>query len=381
MEVVSSGMAGTGKTYFPNLDGLRFIAASLVIIGHIVGGKLTLGIPVTAFLHWEMLRHLGVLLFFSISGFLITYLILEEEQRYGKIHVLNFEVRRILRVWPLYFLMVLLALFVLPRLSLLQVPDLPAREQMDNPMGKLVLFMLFLPTLVPSVFSKVYFALHLWSIGTEEHFYLVWPFLLRVFKRYRWLLMAAVFIGYAVVYRLLFSPLAEGLSGIDLLRPYWQNFNIDVMAVGGLCAWLLFKKSALLKVLLDRRLFIVVLITVVACMATGTRTALIGYRMYSVLFGLLVLNLAANPWLNNVLEHPVLRYLGRISYGLYIYHMVAVIAILNMAKRMVITSDLVTYPVVFALSIVMAALSYHFFELFFLRLKNRFRPGRRVLSS
>ena len=103
--------------------------------------------------------------------------------------------------------------------------------------------------------------------------------------------------------------------------------------------------------------------------------------MYSVLLGLLVLNLAANPWLINVLEHPVLRYLGRISYGLYIYHMVAVIAILNMAKRMDITSDLVTYPVVFALSIAMAALSYHFFELFFLRLKNRFRPGRRVLST
>lgn len=363
------------KTYFPNLDGLRFIAASLVIASHVHSGKLMLGMPAPGDPHhWTVLGHLGVMLFFSLSGFLITYLILEEEHKFGRIHVRYFEVRRILRIWPLYFLMVALSLFVLPRFSLLEVPDLPAIGQMSDPWGKLVLYVLFLPTLVHLIFSKVFYAMHLWSIGTEEHFYLIWPFLLRLFKRFRWQLMVGIFFSYAVIYRVLHTSLAADLPGIYLINPYWENFNIDVMAVGGLCAWLLFKRSPILKVLLDRRLCILVLIVVVFCMATGTQTAIMGYRTYSMLFGLLVLNLAANPWLGKVLEHPILRYLGRISYGLYIYHMVAVMATLNLAVHMGITSDLVTYPAVFALTIAMSALSYKYFESYFLRLKGRYRP-------
>ena len=271
--------------------------------------------------------------------------------------------------------MVLLALFVLPRIGLLEVPPFPASEQMSHPWGKLVLYVLFVPTLVNFVFNKVFYALHLWSIGTEEHFYLIWPFLLRVFKRYRWQLLVAIFLGYAVVYRMFQSPAAADLPGVYLAKPYWENFNIDVMAVGALGAWLLFHRSKLLQVLFDRRLFVLVLLFVVFCFAIPVPVSIMSYRTYSLLFGLLVLNLAANPWLRNVLEHPVLRYLGRISYGLYVYHMVAVIATLSLLKRIGITSDLVIYPVAFALTIAMGSLSYHFFESYFLRLKSRFRPG------
>ncbi|MGV9011249.1 MAG: acyltransferase family protein [Flavobacteriales bacterium] len=364
-----------GKTYFPNLDGLRALAVSMVIVSHIHSGKAAIGLPFAGDEErWKLLGHSGVMFFFVLSGFLITYLILEEERKFGRIHVRYFEMRRILRIWPLYFLMVVLALFVLPRLSLLDVPIFPSSGQMSDPWGKLALYVLFLPTLVNFIFNKVFYALHLWSIGTEEHFYLIWPFLLRLFKRFRWQLMVGIFFGYAVVYRFLYSPLSADLPSVHLLRPYWENFNIDVMAVGGLCAWLVYKRSPVLKVLLDRRLFIFVLLVVVLGMATGTRTAIMGYRTYSVLFGLLVLNLAANPWLGNVLEHPILRYLGRISYGLYIYHMVAVMATLNLAVHMGITSGLVTYPVVFALTIAMSALSYRYFEFYFLRLKGRYRP-------
>src|SRR5690606_35150023 len=77
----------SARTRFPNLDGLRFLAAALVVADHLEHSKHNLGLPHNGDLaHWSMLGHLGVLLFFVLSGFLITYLLLEEEQRTGRIH-------------------------------------------------------------------------------------------------------------------------------------------------------------------------------------------------------------------------------------------------------------------------------------------------------
>src|SRR5262245_23508948 len=107
------------KIYFPNLNGLRFIAAFLVIIHHLEQFKLTFKMDN----YWnvpfiEPIGRLGVVLFFVLSGFLITYLLLAEENIKGGISIKSFYVRRILRIWPLYFLIVLLGLWILPNISI-----------------------------------------------------------------------------------------------------------------------------------------------------------------------------------------------------------------------------------------------------------------------
>src|SRR4026208_162751 len=114
----------TERVYFPNLNGLRFIAALLVIMQHIEQIKSMYGIAnrwSSPFM--QVIGEQGVSLFFVLSGFLITYLMLEEEKKTGTIQIRNFYRRRILRIWPLYFLIGFLALAVLSRIPFFILPD------------------------------------------------------------------------------------------------------------------------------------------------------------------------------------------------------------------------------------------------------------------
>lgn len=362
------------KVYFPNLDGLRFIAASLVVVHHAENCKALLGLPHSDSLEqWDQIGHLGVLLFFVISGFLITFLLLQEEQAHGRYSIRHFQMRRILRIWPLYFLTVLLSLFVLPFIPLLHLPGTDAATVLENWPAKLGLFTVFLPSWVTAMAGPVPDAMHLWSIGTEEHFYLLWPLLLLLFRRFRPALMVAVFLGYAVVYRIL-APGFETHGTVQwYLFKYWVNFNIDTMAVGALMAVLYLRRGVLLEILLDTRLFVVVLLITVVTMAIDPKE-LLGYRVYSILFGLLVINLAANPRLARLLENPVLRYLGRISYGIYVYHIAITMLVLQVFVQAGLPTGVLPYPFIFLLSIAVSWASHRYFESWFLRMRGRFRP-------
>ena len=109
--------------HFPNLTGLRFIAALVVLIHHVEQYRSIYG--KTNYWNNSTIRLLGeegVTLFFVLSGFLITYLLLAEKANVGTILIKQFYVRRILRIWPLYFLVVVLGFFILPKLHFLDVP-------------------------------------------------------------------------------------------------------------------------------------------------------------------------------------------------------------------------------------------------------------------
>lgn len=89
--------------YFKNLNSVRFIAATFVVIHHIEQLKGLAGYPYRS---WYVLGRTGVILFFALSGFLITSLLLAEQRETGCIHLRKFYVRRALRIWPLYYLIV-----------------------------------------------------------------------------------------------------------------------------------------------------------------------------------------------------------------------------------------------------------------------------------
>ena len=217
------GASSTDKVYFPNLNGLRFIAALLVIIHHVEQIKYIYNLPndfSSSFI--QIIGELGVVLFFVLSGFLITYLLLEEEKRTGTIAVKNFYLRRILRIWPLYFFIVFLALAVLPNIPFFVLPDYePARVYQDLS-AKILLYVFFLPNLVTPLLGVVPYASLTWSIGTEEQFYLVWPPLLKLFKKYRVALMIVIVIGYLLFARALFSDRTNFLVYKYEINAFWQ---------------------------------------------------------------------------------------------------------------------------------------------------------------
>ncbi|WP_298152498.1 acyltransferase [Flavobacterium sp.] len=362
------------KIYFPNLNGLRFIAALLVIIFHIEQFKVLFGLEN----YWDdspairIIGKLGVVLFFVLSGFLITFLMLSEEKSFQSFSIRKFYIRRALRIWPLYFMIMVLAFAVIPHVDLLTLPGYPETVVYQDLVPKILLFVFFLPNLALSLYGPVPYAAHLWSIGTEEQFYLIWPWFLRWLKRFRIYAMLSIVIFYLVVAKFLATGYSDFIPYKSTFAAFWSSFNIDCMAIGGVYAILLFKNHPLLRILTNKWLFWVVLLTVVLLMCFGVYVHYVHFEFYSMLYGIIILNLAVNIQIPMLLETKILHHLGKISYGIYMYHPIAIVLALQLAIYYGTTSNLIIYPVSLFITIVLAAISFHFYEKIFLKFKPRF---------
>ncbi|HPI12526.1 MAG TPA: acyltransferase [Catalimonadaceae bacterium] len=362
------------KIYFPNLNGLRFIAAFLVIIHHIEQFKSLTGHEN----YWRLIPFimvigkLGVILFFVLSGFLITYLLLAEEKSFQTISVPKFYIRRMLRIWPLYFLVIGLAFFVLPHISLFTLPGFTQEVVQSNLIWKLLLYAVFFPNLVLSLLGVVPYASHTWSIGTEEQYYLVWPVAIKYVRKFRIGLMALIISGYLLFEYFLTTPYSGFIPYRHIVQAFWHTFNIDCMAIGGIFAILLFEGNPLLKYLQNRMLFYACLVLVSALMVKGVVFQHFHYETYALFFGIIILNFASNPRIGISMENPVLNYLGNISYGLYMYHPIGIMLAMYLAQASGFFTNWVLYPLSIALTIALAGASYRWYETYFLQFKHRF---------
>src|SRR5262249_40017472 len=168
--IQESGSEVRRRVHFPGLNELRFIAWFAVFLAHVEQGKEFYGY------HYRFCVHgrLGVILFFVISGFLITYLLLSEKWSLGRVSIRDFYVRRILRIWPLYFLLILLCMLVVNRVGPLAAPA--DQAVIDKNFWKIFLgYALFVPTLVRPVLHTT----HVWSVAVEEQFYIAWPWIVK----------------------------------------------------------------------------------------------------------------------------------------------------------------------------------------------------------
>lgn len=376
-------VTSTDRIYFPNLNGLRFIAALLVIIHHIEQIKYIYGMPndfSSSFV--QIIGELGVILFFVLSGFLITYLLLEEEKRTNTIAVKNFYLRRVLRIWPLYFLIVIAALFILPNIPMFVLPEYGRDVIYEDLPAKMLLYVFFLPNLVSPLFGVVPYASLTWSIGTEEQFYLIWPPILKFFKKYRMLLMFVILFGYLLFARLLFSSRTDFIPFKYELNAFWQTFNIASMAIGGFFALLFHSNSRFLKLFLNTPVFYAVLGFTSWLLYQGVYFPHITVNdmpfpylykeFYSIWFGIIILNFAANKDNLISLEAKPLRYLGKISYGLYMYHSLGIVFALQTLRWLGVSSNAVIYALSLILTVLLAGVSYAYFESYFLNLKTSF---------
>lgn len=365
---------GKQKIYFPNLNGLRFIAAFLVIIHHAEQLKANSNLEN----YWGtipfigIIGKLGVVLFFVLSGFLITYLLLVEESSFKKISIRGFYMRRILRIWPLYFLIITLAFLVLPNIELFNLPNYGKDVIYSNLFWKLILYVFFFPNLVLSLFGVVPYASHTWSIGTEEQFYLIWPIILGYVKKHRLLLMVGIIISYLSIKFFFLTSFADYIPYNTAIEAFWNSFPIDCMAIGGLYSILLFQKSKFLKYIIRNDLFYFSICLVTIFMLKGIYIPYLHYEFYSVFFGIIIINFAVNQHIKISLENTILNYLGRISYGLYMFHPIGIVLALQISQSLDFQSNWLIYPLSLIFTILLAGLSYRYFESFFLKFKDRF---------
>lgn len=192
-------MSGSIKIYFPNLNGLRFIAAFMVIVHHLEQNLSIFGLKN----NWDnpvirSIGGLGVELFFVLSGFLITYLLLAESKTTATISIKEFYIRRILRIWPLYYFIGLLAFIILPQFDLFEISAFADRFHLNYSLS-LVLYLLFLPNLLLFGYDIIVpYASQSWSVGVEEQFYLIWPVIMKLFKNKILSLISVIFVYFSV---------------------------------------------------------------------------------------------------------------------------------------------------------------------------------------
>ena len=379
--------AQSSLVYFPGFNGIRFIAASAVVVHHIEQYKTTFGYTDT---FTNVNDHpivyqagkLGVALFFVLSGFLITYLLLAERQTAGRIQIGNFYVRRILRIWPLYFLLVGLSFFVFPHIPALYIPGV-SEHTYENFAQKLTLFALVLPNFALTLYGEMPLCSHAWSIGVEEQFYLIWPWLIGSRNPRRTLL---ILLGIALAlggwfFWLRYGPgssAPQAGTTMLLITDFLAHFRIGCMAIGGVGAYLVFKNHPVLRLLYQRSVQWVVYAVLGVMLASGIRIPGLNYEGYAVFFVFLLMNLAHNP--NSVvdLENRLCNFMGKISYGLYMYHPFAIVLSLYVVRQFLPYGpgfSIALYVLSYALTTVLAWLSYEYFEKQFLKLKDRFAPA------
>jgi peptidoglycan/LPS O-acetylase OafA/YrhL len=365
---------------FPGLDSLRALAALFVVVGHVPLTQAAVHLPAPA---WGAAFFRGahaVCFFFTLSGFLITYLLLAERARSGGVDVRRFYLRRVCRIWPLYFAVVAggLAFYgvLLPRLGI----DYPVRYTLPT---ALLLYTLFLPNLMNSLYHVGGILNPLWSIGLEEQFYLAWAPLL---KKVRDRLPALCALVLASSFALFLANEAELLGGARA-HHFFAQLKFHFMAVGGLWAWAVHRhRERVLALPLFRhralRLLLLALLLEHYLVGRLAHQAIVAELLQLLLYGWLIVEVGVNPRRLVRIANPVFEYLGRISYGIYMLHMPVVYATAELFRRTAGWRGerwsptwlylAAFYAVAVGGTIAAAAVSYHWFEQPFLRLKERF---------
>ena len=379
-ELVSSAepVREPGRTYWPALDGLRGLAIIVVVLHNTTGIEVRGTLPQKLWTFVVDAGWVGVQLFFVLSGFLITGILLRNR---GKARALrSFYARRALRIFPLYYLFLIGRFLVIPLFV----------ASAAVPFGEELPFWLYLSNWGDLLAKTPLAAMgHFWSLAVEEQFYLVWPALAMVLRvrTFAW-----VCVGIAIV--ALASRIGMRVTGVPDKWMYSATFaRADALALGALVAIGFCNEQAReLYRRLRRPGAIVAGVGLAAVMAYAhglSRFAwlvqTIGYSLLAVLFAVLVAEAATETprgW-RAWLAHPALRLIGRYSYAIYIIHVLVKYVLLHQVfahppgldSAHPILVDMAFISVVGAISFTLAALSFVAIERPMLRLKNRVAPG------
>jgi peptidoglycan/LPS O-acetylase OafA/YrhL len=322
---------------------------------------------------------LGVDLFFVLSGFLITDILL---RTLDQPHFLrNFYTRRILRIFPLYYLALFLILIVLPFFKSLQL-DLTYYE--DHQIWLWTYLQNWLYTFKHPYGSKI--LLHFWSLAVEEQFYLLWPVTILLIRKPKILLAISIGLLIAV------GATRFVLWNLHLKDLAYANLflftRIDGICVGCMLALLiridftfLRRKMALILAILAVFNFLFYFFN--KKYSPGSPfLAFVGYTTFAILFGLLVYEGVAGKIkvIDKIFNNKVMKFFGRISYGLYVYHWPVYVLLFPVLKNFftnqIVLSNLFANIVsalgVITLSVIISVISYRYFESYFLRLKSKF---------
>lgn len=372
------------KIYFQGLAEIRALAAIFVIFHHLELYKHRDGIsslydtPFNYFI--SQLGKNGVYIFFVLSGFLITYLLLTEKEAKKKIDIKKFYLRRILRIWPLYYLIVAISFTIIPFLahnfdSFQEETHYYSRILLltESPYITLLLFLLFLPNLALSMRPAVVGASQSWSVGVEEQFYLVWPHLINRIKKKKILISLFIVIC--------FIPQIVKLMGyINPTIEYYLSYLIKLipihyMSIGAIGGFFLFYfKDKSQKVFMNKYLFYLNTILIFLLLSSDYKIPLRGLIFGFVIMFEILFIIQSNFKFN--LRSKYLEQIGDISYGVYMYHPLMMYIFFTFWNSIYPIENIVLYNIciygsIIASTLIISKFSFQYFEGWFIALKNR----------
>ncbi len=354
-------------SYVRSLDGMRAVAVLAVVLFHAA-------LVVPSFQHFFQNGFLGVDIFFVLSGFLITSIMLKEFDKTGDINFKNFYARRFLRLMPAYWL----HLGVLFLFSY-QLFTKAAADQLHSN-GNFLYAFLYLTNWHRALNGSEVTGLlsHTWSLAIEEQFYLIWAGLLfLMLKRLNRKAIVATTICIILGTAMLRAWQYRGNESVDLLYHSFSS-RMDALLVGCLvgmlAAWRMLPKSISKGKWFDlvSLTALLLLVGIFFNLGDSYRSAFLylgGFTIFAVCVGVLIVWLVENSAtaVHRLLETGPMVWLGKTSYGIYLWHCAAIAFV-----AIYPWPPFVKLSVAVALTLCVTAVSYYLIEGPFLRLKKRF---------
>jgi peptidoglycan/LPS O-acetylase OafA/YrhL len=292
--------------YVKGFDTIRALAVFMVIVAH-WGPSFAAGSAADNVLNsFLQYGRFGVIIFFVLSGFLITSILLKEKIRHGAEKrftiIKNFFARRVLRIFPIYYLFILL--FIILR-----------DPFVSSHLGYFLTYTSNLLRDVPGDSLP-----HFWSLAVEEQFYIVWPWLI--------LLVNNKYLKYVFIFFIIMGLGSQYLTNNVYKISYgvWSINCFDSFGIGAFYAFI--RLSDIRRIQFERafRIVLPLLLFIAWKMEPlkGLPISVIYYRFIDNLIALAMIMFALNTqtvWVKRlILENPVLNFIGKISYGIYLYH-------------------------------------------------------------
>jgi peptidoglycan/LPS O-acetylase OafA/YrhL len=366
--------------FFGGLNELRAIAAFSVIMHHIelfkYRDKLAslFDSKYTAYFI-EHLGKNGVHLFFVLSGFLITYLLLSEKKKNNRIDFKKFYLRRIFRIWPLYYIIFLISFILIPILvnSFTLFSNTSSYYSLvislsDYNLKTILLYALFLPNVALHQGKVIVGASQSWSVGVEEQFYIIWPLIVSFFSRK---IIAVVFGAILITFIMInFKFYNSIFSTIAAIIPF------EYMAIGSLGGYFYSEYSDFItKYTKSRFIYIAALLLIGFFITVPVFKLYIQNLILGFIFLLLIL-ISINQYNPLNFRNKYFSYLGNISYGIYMYHPFVMFLLFPIFYKIlafynnIFAFNIGIYICVPALTVFISYISFTYIEKRFIKIKD-----------
>ncbi|RYY39294.1 MAG: acyltransferase [Chitinophagaceae bacterium] len=370
---------------FDGLYGLRYLCILVILVAHLFMTDCDFGQCHEGYSYLQALGNCALQFFFVASAFLITFLLLAEEQKLGRLSLRNFFLRRVLRIWPAYFVLLLVVWGFVNRTAFFWIPNVSPAFAAADTARCYGLYFAFLPHIVPFYHAMVPYLHHTYTIGIEEQFYFLWGMIFLLFRRGRLFIFALFALSIPLLGIIHYWAFAwnsslqhSGSAASYALKAvtYLQYSRLSTFAIGSFLGYSYFYGSSWVNVFRLRWVQLLVIALLAAVVALRIDIPFFHMEVLALLVGavMLVASFPAQSLLR--FNSRWLVYLGHRSYGIYLFHIIAVVLAVRTMEVLPLQGAarfVVLVPLAVAYATALGTISYAVVEQPFLKLKDRFK--------